>query len=334
MPTQSSLGRGKPELERLRCVTRMRCCSVLLPRRISFWPAAPIDEVEAAVRCVLKPQQGFSFSRRRIPDELIAVRGGLRYTTPALTAIDLATSACSDAIDIALRGRAATLSGMYEALRMTPHRTGNLERLRLLIDSRNEPWSAAERLSHRLLRAAGITGWRTNLPVEIDSQIVLHRHRVQTAEIGDRDRRPAARDGRGTVRVRSMAAECARGQRVAGLTFHLGDVARLSGRLRCTVIERSTENASGWPKTAFLRLGVVSDAKSGSVVFGACAVRVDLVDAAASERGELLNDRAVDENPQASARYRAMLKRATIDHDLARLIRRTLKRCGQRHLIA
>jgi very-short-patch-repair endonuclease len=60
---------------------------------------------------------------------------------------------------------------MYEALRMTPHRTGNLERLRLLIDSRNEPWPAAERLSHRLLRAAGITGWQTNLPVEIDSEL-------------------------------------------------------------------------------------------------------------------------------------------------------------------
>jgi hypothetical protein len=70
-----------------------------------------------------------------------------------------------------------------------------------------------------------------------------------------------------------------------------------------------------------------------SVVFCPRAVRVDLVNAAAGERGELLNDRAVDENPQASARYRAMLKWATIDHDLARLIRRTLKRCGQRDLI-
>ena len=70
-----------------------------------------------------------------------------------------------------------------------------------------------------------------------------------------------------------------------------------------------------------------------SVVFCPRAVRVDFVNAAASERGELLNDRAVDENPQASARYRAMLKWATIDHDLARLIRRTLKRCGQRDLI-
>ena len=71
-----------------------------------------------------------------------------------------------------------------------------------------------------------------------------------------------------------------------------------------------------------------------SVVFCTRAVGVDLIYAAAGERGQLLNDRAVDENPQAAARYRAMLKRATINHDLARLIGRTLKRCGQRHLIA
>ena len=71
-----------------------------------------------------------------------------------------------------------------------------------------------------------------------------------------------------------------------------------------------------------------------SVVLCTRAVRVDLVNAAASERGELLNDRAVDEYSQTSARYRAMLERATIDHNLARLIGRTLKRCGQWHLIA
>jgi very-short-patch-repair endonuclease len=139
--------------------------------RVSFWPAAPLIQVEAATRCAVKPQAGFSFCRRRIPEELIAVRGGLRYTVPALTAIDLATFECSDAIDIALRVRAATLAGMYEALQMTPHRAGNLERLKLLIDSRNEPWSAAERLSHRLLRAARITGWDTNVPVYIDGQV-------------------------------------------------------------------------------------------------------------------------------------------------------------------
>lgn len=139
--------------------------------RVSFWPNAPLDRIEAAVPGVLKPQPGFSFNRRYIPAELIADRDGLRYSVPALTAIDLATFACSDAIDVALRTRATTLASMYEALRQTPHRAGNRERLKLLIDSRGEPWSAAERLSHRLLRATQIRGWETNLPVRVHGQL-------------------------------------------------------------------------------------------------------------------------------------------------------------------
>jgi very-short-patch-repair endonuclease len=92
----------------------------------------------------------------------------VRYTAAALTAIDLATFECTDALDTALRTRAATLAGMYEALRLTPNRNGNQQRLRLLIDSRNEPWSAAERLAHRILRGARITGWKTNFPVFLE----------------------------------------------------------------------------------------------------------------------------------------------------------------------
>jgi hypothetical protein len=80
--------------------------------RISFWPEAPLHRIEAAVPSVLKPQPGFSFNRRSIPAELIAEREGLRYSVPALTAIDMATFACSDALDVALRVRAATLARM------------------------------------------------------------------------------------------------------------------------------------------------------------------------------------------------------------------------------
>jgi len=54
---------------------------------------------------------------------------------------------------------------------MTAHRAGNRERVKLLIDSRDEPWSAAERLGYRLLRAARITGWKPNLPVTVDGQL-------------------------------------------------------------------------------------------------------------------------------------------------------------------
>src|SRR4051812_5261719 len=60
---------------------------------------------------------------------------------------------------------------MHEALRLAPHRAGNRERLNLLIDSRSESWSAAERLGHRLLRAARIKGWQANLAVHLDGRV-------------------------------------------------------------------------------------------------------------------------------------------------------------------
>jgi very-short-patch-repair endonuclease len=139
--------------------------------RASFWPDAPVRTIEVAAATRLAGRRGYTFSRRHIPVELIVERAGLRYTAPALTAIDLATFECSDAIDVALRTRAATLEGMYQALRLTPNRVGNQQRLKLLIDSRNEPWSAAERLAHRVLRAAGLAGWKTNFPVFLEGRV-------------------------------------------------------------------------------------------------------------------------------------------------------------------
>ena len=139
--------------------------------RASFWPDAPMRTIDVAASTRLARRQGYTFSRRHIPSELVVERAGLRYTAPALTAIDLATLECADAIDMALRTRAATLGGMYEALRLTPNRAGNQQRLELLIDSRNEPWSAAERLAHRILRAPGLTGWKTNFPIFLEGRL-------------------------------------------------------------------------------------------------------------------------------------------------------------------
>ena len=90
----------------------------------------------------------------------------------------------------------------------------------LLIDSRSEPWSAAERLSHRLLRAAQIKGLGDQPAGVCGWSMVLHRYRLQTAEVGDRDRRPAARDARGSLRVGPLAqnALVAEGWRVLRFT--------------------------------------------------------------------------------------------------------------------
>ena len=61
--------------------------------------------------------------------------------------------------------RATTLDRLRRALELTPARLGNPERRRLLIDSRDEPWSAAERLLHRILRDGRLTGWVANHPI-------------------------------------------------------------------------------------------------------------------------------------------------------------------------
>lgn len=104
-------------------------------------------------------------TRESIVPSLVRQVAGCRVTVPALTALDLALDVGGQAIDRVLRLRRASLDDMAEALRLTNGRSGNAERRQLLLDSRDEPWSEAEREGHRLLRSAGIVGWRGNLPV-------------------------------------------------------------------------------------------------------------------------------------------------------------------------
>ncbi len=139
--------------------------------RSSFWPGAPLPVIEVAVGRKVAPQPGFVLSRRVVPPELVVEEAGLRYTAPALTAIDLATADCAEPIDRALRSRTATLAGMYEALAASGYRRGNADRRRLLLDSRDQPWSEAERRAHRLLRAARLRGWRANRPVVVSGRL-------------------------------------------------------------------------------------------------------------------------------------------------------------------
>lgn len=132
--------------------------------RLSYWPEVRINRVEAATKRKHLPQPGFDISRRQIADALIVERGGLRLTSPSLTALDLSDLDHTDALDTALRTRVATIDTLQEALRLSPGRRGNRDRRRVLLDSRGEPWSRAERVGHRLLYRAGIEGWKANLP--------------------------------------------------------------------------------------------------------------------------------------------------------------------------
>jgi hypothetical protein len=70
------------------------------------------------------------------------------------------------------------------------------------------------------------------------------------------------------------------------------------------------------------------------VVLAASAVRVDLLDAPARERGELFHDRAVDQDAKAAAANRAVLQRPAINDNLPWLVCCPLEGGGERHLIA
>lgn len=157
-------------LVRIQALTRFEPDAVLTgvtAAQLSFWPGLRGEVVECASTRQLRPRPGFVFRRRVIPADLIDERGAIRLTAPALTALDLCEAVGGDGIDHVLRGRAATLSQLRQAFDLTRGRRGNLLRGQLLLDSRDEPWSAAERRAHRLLRDAGIVGWVANHPVRL-----------------------------------------------------------------------------------------------------------------------------------------------------------------------
>jgi len=137
---------------------------------ITFWPEIPSGPVDVAAHTTIS-RPGFRFSRRRIPPELTFRHHQILLTTPALTALDLIRTHAADPIDRVLRSRQTTLQMIWEAFSMTPGRPGNVARHRMLLDSRSEPWSAAERLAHRLFRAAGLRGWRANSRVSAGGRV-------------------------------------------------------------------------------------------------------------------------------------------------------------------
>lgn len=140
--------------------------------RLTFWPELVVDDLEFVIKYRRRVRVGrWLKSYRQVPEEYVCRRGPIRLTTPALTAVDLAAGPKGGAaIDRVLRAGAASLDQLWAALRAQPGRPANPIRRALLEDSRDEPWSEAERELHRLLRARGIGGWRTNRPIRIGSK--------------------------------------------------------------------------------------------------------------------------------------------------------------------
>ncbi len=130
------------------------------------WTPTPPESVTAASS--LKARPGYVLRRREIPKHLQVRRDGVRHTTRALTALDLAAEFGVTHIDEALRHRVG-LDQLWEAYWSTPNRPGWHQLQRWLTQSRTEPWSAAERAAHAALDAASLRGWVANCAVPLDA---------------------------------------------------------------------------------------------------------------------------------------------------------------------
>ena len=86
---------------------------------LTYWPELEVPTVEVASPTRHTAQAGFAFERRRIPAELVQRRGPFAFTTPPLTAIELATLDDTDPIDRALRQKVADLASLQYALEQT-----------------------------------------------------------------------------------------------------------------------------------------------------------------------------------------------------------------------
>ncbi|MGI5951866.1 MAG: endonuclease domain-containing protein [Brooklawnia sp.] len=129
-----------------------------------FWPDCPVKQVEAAYPNSVRARGLVVWRRRSIPPEWVCQAGPVRITHPAWTAVDVCGSGNSAILDEALRAGVG-LDNLWRAFHAMPGREANPVRRQLLIDSRDKPWSPAERLAHRILRSADVTGWRTNVSI-------------------------------------------------------------------------------------------------------------------------------------------------------------------------
>jgi len=125
-------------------------------------PDRPIRTIEVCTPTRRRPQPGYRFSHRQIPD--VHVDRGVM--SPALAAIEVCDEDPRWLDDLARR-RMATCAQFRRLLEEFPHRRGNARRRRHIERTSTSPWSAAERQYHDLLDRHHVTGWVANRPVQI-----------------------------------------------------------------------------------------------------------------------------------------------------------------------
>ena len=145
---------------------------------------------------------GVTVIRGTVGPPEVVLRNGLLVTSIARTCLDLARSGEPDRLETALRLRRTDPAQLRASLDSGCGRRGQTQ-ARLALDGAGAaPWNFRERLLHRYLRDAGISGWAANQPIrlrrgercpdialqDVRLAVVMHGHRpdgdARSAESG------------------------------------------------------------------------------------------------------------------------------------------------------
>jgi very-short-patch-repair endonuclease len=163
------------------------------PAAAWWWGLAPPPDritliVPPPSRRAARP--GVTIVRGRVDPKDLDVRNWVRVTTVPRTCLDLARLGEPDRLDAALRMRRTDAARLEASLERSRGRRGQALARLAVDDVAANPWGFSERLLHRRLRDAGVTGWTANPPVRL-------RHGVRYPDIALEDIRLAIEmDGR------------------------------------------------------------------------------------------------------------------------------------------
>jgi len=137
-----------------------------------LWLPGLAGSVAVLAHPTLKLRRRVKVIRRIVPSEFVRVADGLRFASPAYAAVELAATDDGRAVCEALRRRLATPAELREALETMTGSRGQAVRRCVVEASLTNPWSYAELRLHRILRAAGITGWVANAKLRLAGEVI------------------------------------------------------------------------------------------------------------------------------------------------------------------
>lgn len=119
----------------------------------------------------LRSRRGVVVARRVVPPQFVSEQGGIRFAGVGYAAVELTATDDGRAICECLRRRLADTAGLNLALAALSGADGQAARRKVVAECSTNPWSYAELRLHRILLAAGITGWVANRPIEVGGSI-------------------------------------------------------------------------------------------------------------------------------------------------------------------